>query len=325
MSTFALLAAAMAVGSQEPAQTPPPDAETVELRLYLIHRDRVPFDFRNAAAFLALRSEKGGGRTIPLEIVTPKEDAREPGRGQVRQLDGTPLFAELKVSPGARASSRGLPPRKPSDLSVDELVKRSVTLPDPPAPEEDGKPEANGHAQPEAEKKEEAAPPSLQAWIDEVHAGPYFRAVVPAGDLPAAFDATVTVRSGDRSWTARGFRHPAEEPLTEVIQGIEEDLKAILRHTEALEFGRVPVVTVRIREKLARLSGLGLKDKNLEYSRAWLYRLLDQMDQATRTGDEAIQTLVGTFYAKLEPLRSAAQADPRQTSAPAEDAPPQVK
>lgn len=306
-----------AVAFQEPATTPPPDAETIEVRLYLIHRDRVPFDFRNAAAFMALRSEKGG-RTIPMEIVTPKEDSKETGEGQVRQLEATPMFAELRVTPGARASSKGLPRRAPSDLTVDELVKRSVTLPEPPKTPEpaDGekKAEANGHA---PEEKEDA-PPDLKAWIDEVHAGPYFRAVVPAGDLPAAFDASVTVRSGNRTWTARGFRHPAQEPLTEVIQDIEEDLKAILRHTESLEFGKVPVVTVRIRERLTRLSGLALSEsgKDLEYSRAWLHRLLDQMDQATRTGDEALQTLVGTFYAKMEPLRTAAQANAEKTAAP---------
>ncbi|HYF00719.1 MAG TPA: hypothetical protein VEJ18_17490, partial [Planctomycetota bacterium] len=108
-------------------------------------------------------------------------------------------------------------------------------------------------------------------------------------------------------------------------QSIEEDLKAILRHTEALEFGRVPVVTVRIRERLARLSGLSLRDRQMEYARAWLYRLLDQMDQATRTGDEAMQTLVGTFYSKMEPLRTAAQADRRQTDAPKPEEPKEVK
>lgn len=326
--TMLLLAcsAVTALALQEPPQTPPPDAETIELRLYLIHRDRAPFDFRNGAAFVALRSEKGGGRTIPMEIVMPKEDAKEPGKGQIRQLDGTPLFAELKVSPGVRASTKGLPSKVSAvDLTVDELVKRSVALPPPrgpgrvPAPADEQKPEANGHEDPEKAEKpveEKTAPPSMDEWIEEVHAGPYFRAVVPAGDLPAAFDASVTVRSGDQSWTARGYRHPAEEPLTEVIRNVDDDLKAILRHTEALEFGRIPIVTVRIRERLARLSGLSLRDRDLEYSRAWLYRLLDQMDQATRTGEEAIQTLVGTFYAKMDPLRRAAEADPKQTTAP---------
>ncbi|HYE98037.1 MAG TPA: hypothetical protein VEJ18_03955, partial [Planctomycetota bacterium] len=308
-----VLPSLLALAMQDPPNTPPPDAETIEIRLYLIRRDRVPFDFRDAAAFLALRTGKGESRTIPMEIVRPKENAKETVRGQVRQLEGTPMFVDLRVSPGARASEKGLARPGTSDLAVDELVRRSVTLPTPPAQEK--KLEANGHPpaaeekkeqkeENKEEKKEEPAAPSLDAWIDEVYAGPYFRAVVPAGSLPAAFDASVTVRGGNLSWTARGFRHPADEPLADVVQSIEEDLKAILRHTEALEFGRVPVVTVRIRERLTRLSGLSLRDRNLEYARAWLYRLLDQMDQATRTGDEAMQTIVGTFYSKMEPLRT---------------------
>lgn len=299
---------------QEPARDP----DGVELRLYVIDKEKRPVDLTDAAAGIVIVPKDGKGRTRAMELVTPKDASEPETRHQVRELEGSAYFADFIVSRSARQVSKGLPPPAKEEESLESLLSKSNP---PPAPKPDEK-ERNGHRvrEPAAAGNGHGPPLSLAEWVRQVYAGPFFRVRIPANEAPAAFTAAVTVRLKTQSFTARGFTHPfeAEEKPGAVFGRIEEGLKEILRLVDAVDFRKIPPVTVRLREDLAKLSAYSLPDPKgeFEYARVWCDELAKKLDSASRTGEEDIPTLVARFNLKFKVLKAALEQEKTPNSQP---------
>jgi hypothetical protein len=262
-----------------------PAGGDLELRLYVIHKERRPVDLSQASAAITVRPEKRGAKTLSMTLVRPRDGADPGGRFQTHEL-GPGHFAELRVTaaPPAEAGKDAAPPAE--------------------------EPPRNGPA-PEAPRERT---PTLDEWRRQhVLRGPYFRAVLRGDDAARPFSASVTVRMGERSFTTREFRYPLPdpEPPERVLGRLEESARKIAGHMEKAEFGKIPLVTVKMEDDLARLAGLDSRDPevDVEYQRQWLLETVRKIDKASYTGNDDINALLKQVHFKLGQVRSALKGE----------------
>lgn len=308
MTIFRLLVLAAAATQDEPARPPARPAASerkVELRVTFFTpsppakpaADRKEPGPEELALLLAVTSPPNKSRTYVLTRVLLKEGETAPDAtpGQVRKLEGTPYFARLVVVGAEPAGGR----------------KENGKAPKEPAPEVDG--------------VEEPTPPK-QDGPGQVLRRVYFKLETKAEDFPKEFKASLTLRAGVQTFTARTFAYPFLGHEGAAADRIDSALKDIVTAMDTTAFGKIPTITVRIEEDLEELAAVAAQDAkgDKEYDRQWCLAVCKRIERASYTGDDDVRSLVQQFQNRLRRFREVPSSGLKPPEAPPKEPPPEL-
>jgi hypothetical protein len=273
---------------------------TIELRVYFnaltppkTAADQKDVPPEDLSLLMAITSSPNKAKTYVMERVALKEgEAPASGqRSQVRKLEGTAYYARL-AAVGAE------PPAKNGS---------GKATPQEPAPAE---------AKGDTESKE-----PKQTEPGDVLRRVYFKVQLKPEDFPKAFKATLTLRAGTRTFSARTYAYPFTGDEEAAYGRIESSLKDIVTAMDTTAFGRIPPITVKISDDLDELAGVTINDPkgDKEYDRQWCQALCKKIERASYRGDDDVRSLVQQFEARLRRLKEgpgAAPAAPKEAPAP---------
>jgi hypothetical protein len=214
-------AALLPLGAQEPAErdplTPGPRIGPLEIRVYVMDKEKKPVDFKDWTASLTVEPKGPGGasKTYVMQYTTPRAD--DPGamrhEWEVRDIEGGQHVAEMVVVRREHAEPL---PKEPAPKPGDPGYRPEPRPGEPgAAPEPGDKPRLE--QSPDQPRPQEPAPvpPSTEPGgttdrsQEHAHTGPYFKAELPREDLAKAeFTASVTFTVKGERKTAKNFQYP---------------------------------------------------------------------------------------------------------------------
>ena len=255
-----------------PAWAGQDQAETRDVRVYLIDRAKPDREFKDAVAVLTVQQESGRGKTFLLPRVakgtpTPGEDR---GTGLIRGVVGTAYFVELQTGDAAPVERR----------------------------------------EPEAEPAKPAGPTGQEILRNVHRRGVYFSRKIPAELLQSSFTATVTIRLGNLTYTSEEFQGPrtAEVALDEVAARVDQSLATLKsKAEEAAGFMELKPAAGKLIRELSQLAPAGFEDASGEFEsdRQWCLALARRIDDACdRADDGRIVDLSQQCRPRLQQMQS---------------------